>query len=200
MAQRSKRDGIGATSRAAKALSEYTARELTGTILRLIGTGALLVSFFALPQLTILFGYFAAHDRRKRSKLAQKMRQLERSGYIARGARHYGLTKKGERELAEYEVWNVAPARSKHPKRWHLVLFDIPVKKERARQALRARLRELGCVRYQDSVFVHRDDVRPALEPFARFYGIGSSLRFVEADALDGEEHLKKHFARRPVL
>ena len=110
------------------------------------------------------------------------MQTLERSGYVEKTFRTYALSEKGKRLLTEDAVWNLKPPTVKGwDGEWHIVLFDIPGKKERARQALRARLQELGYKPYQNSVFVHKQNLRTLIEKFAAFYGIRGNVRFMIA-------------------
>jgi CRISPR-associated endonuclease Cas2 len=69
--------------------------------------------------------------------------------------------------------------------KWYFIMFDIPGKMERPRKALRARLHELGYRSYQNSVFVHKHDLRKYVEPFCEFYGIQKHIRFITAVHVD---------------
>lgn len=168
-----------------KRISAYTNKELTVFILQLIGTGALLLTVLVAPGLGILFHHFEKANKRERERLIQKIHFLKRYGYIEKKQKNFVLTEKAQNFLNEEEVWNIKP---QFPKRWdgewHIILFDIPGKKERARQALRARLQELGCKPYQNSVYVHKFNVRPMLEKFCAFYGISGNVRFMIAKSI----------------
>ena len=106
----------------------------------------------------------------------------------------YVVTKKGKRKIVEDELWGFEPVRTKWDKKWHFVLFDIPAKKERGRQALRAHLKELGYVKYQHSVFVHKYDMKEHVREFAEFYNIRTHLFFISSTEFDGRNALEKKF------
>ncbi len=157
-------------------------RGMTMVILKLALAGALVVGVAAAPGLGYVYQHFKSLDKRKRELLCRKMNSLTRSGYLTRSQAGYALTEEGKQVLDEEGVWNLKP---KIPKRWdgkwHVLLFDIPGKKETGRHALRERLEELGYYHYQDSVYVHRHDLRSVIEPFANFYDVRDHIRFMVA-------------------
>ena len=88
-------------------------------------------------------------------------------------------------EIRKPKVWD---------KKWRIVLFDIPELHRKSRDALRYRLRQLGFFEYQKSVFVHPYDCRDEIEYIIESYRIRKFVRFIIADSLDNELHLKKDF------
>jgi CRISPR/Cas system-associated protein endoribonuclease Cas2 len=161
-------------------------REFTITVLKALAAGVLISAAFVAPNLIQLYNYFDMRNEREKRKLYFKLRSLERGGYITHKDGAYLLTDKGRKELTEAEVWDLKPAPQKASAGWYLVMYDLPAKKEKARQALRARLEELGFMKYQDSVYYHRLDHRAVLTPFAEFYGIRLHVRFAKAESLEG--------------
>lgn len=178
-----------------KPLGAWRAKEYTIAILSGIAVGTILVSVLAAPNLAQVFTLFKTKNRKERYRLANKMRYLERAGYMSKTGTRYALTQKGRAYLDEAYVWGLVPRIPKRwDKKWHFVAFDIPGEKhfERARQALRTRLAELGFARYQDSLLVHRYDMRDVIEPFAAFYGIKHYLVFIAAVKIDNEHAVAK--------
>ena len=90
-----------------------------------------------------------------------------------------------EMKIKEPKIWD---------KKWRIVLFDIPELHRKSRDALRYRLRQLGFYEYQKSVFVHPYDCKNEIEYIIEFYRIRKFVRFIIADSLDNELHLKKDF------
>jgi DNA-binding transcriptional regulator PaaX len=168
-----------------KPISEYSPRELTIILLSLIAAGTLIITLAAAPGLGMVIRLFAPRNSKERVRLRKKIYDLMRSGYIEKGTTRYTISEKGRHLLTEEEVWNLQPPKMKRwDGKWHMVLFDIPGKKERARQALRARLTDLGYKPYQNSVFAHKQNLRPLIEKFATFYGIRGNIRFVTATSI----------------
>ncbi len=105
------------------------------------------------------------------------------------------LTEKGkERAL----IYNLDEMKIKKPvswdKRWRMVVFDIPEKIKWTREAMRRHLKNLGFYEFQKSVFVHPYNCKDEIEYLIEFYDIRRFVRFIIAESLDNELHLKSHF------
>ena len=167
-------------------VSSQSSRELTILILKIAAAGVLILGIAVAPGLGLVLKQFGAKNLFKPRQVRQRVSDLTRRGYLVRNGSALTPTARGKRELSEDEVWSMK-LKTLRPwdGTWHLVLFDIPGKKERARQALRERLHELGYRHYQHSVYVHKYDLRKIVVPFAEFYGIRRHLHFVHASRMD---------------
>jgi DNA-binding transcriptional regulator PaaX len=105
------------------------------------------------------------------------------------------LTDKGRQKVLTY---NIDEMEIKKPKqwdgKWRIVLFDIPNKIRKIRDILRCHLRNLGFYEFQESVFVHPYDCKDEIDYLIELYDIRRFVRFIIAESLDNELHLKKHF------
>ena len=132
---------------------------------------------------------------KQRAAFARKLREMERVGFIQQGRKYYALSARGYSVLTEEEVWALTiPTPKRWDGKWRMVLFDIPAKKGRQRNALRARLKELGLVLYQNSVWVYPYPLADVVRAIAKFYSISDCVLFAVADELNGEAHLKRQF------
>ncbi len=105
------------------------------------------------------------------------------------------LSEKGKEKILKYEIDRMEiPEMKKWDGKWRIVLFDIPELKKKVRDALRWHLKKLGFFEFQKSVFVHPFECRDEIEFLIEFYGIRPNVRFVIAESLDNELHLKKQF------
>jgi DNA-binding transcriptional regulator PaaX len=191
------RDGTTLGSLELRHLDSYESRELTTLLLTLVGLGVIVFAALAAPNLVQVLKWFPGMGKDQEQKLSRKMRYLVGKGYLEMKNGRYQVSKKGQRLLNEERVWNLAPrTTAAWDGNWHAVLFDIPGEKryERSRQALRARLEELGYVRYQNSILVHHRDDRAILEPFIAYYGLYDFVRFMTIRACDGEQELRAYF------
>ncbi len=106
------------------------------------------------------------------------------------------LTDQGKQKALTYDLDNMKIEKpSKWDKKWRIVLFDIPDKIKKIREALRNHLKNLGFYEFQESVFVHPYDCKDEIDYLIEFYDIRKFVRFIIAESLDNELHLKKHFA-----
>ena len=105
------------------------------------------------------------------------------------------LTENGKRKALTYQIDEMKIKKApKWDKKWKIVLFDIPEKKKKIREAFRHHLKNLNFFEYQKSVFVQPYDCKNEIEYIIEFYNIRKYVRFIMADSLDNELHLIKHF------
>lgn len=105
------------------------------------------------------------------------------------------LNNSGREKVLKYQLEEMRiPKMKKWDGKWRMVLFDIPEPKKKIRDALRFHLKKLGFFEFQKSVFVHPFDCENETEFLIEFYRIRSGVRFVVAEFLDNELHLKKYF------
>jgi len=105
------------------------------------------------------------------------------------------LTQDGKKKAITYKIFE---EKIKKPKKWdgkwRIVLFDIPEWRKKDRDAFRLHLKHLEFYEFQKSVFVHPYDCRNEIDYIIETLNIREHVRFIVADTLDNELHLKQHF------
>ncbi len=105
------------------------------------------------------------------------------------------LTDKGKEKALTYDIEKMEIKKPKKwDDKWRIVLFDIPERTRKTRDAFRYHLKQLGFYEFQKSVFVHPYDCQDEIEYLIEFYNARRFIRFIIADSLDNEIHLKSHF------
>jgi len=108
------------------------------------------------------------------------------------------ISDKGRKRALTYEMDKME---IKRPKRWdgkwRIVLFDVPEPNKKERDGFRYCLKNLKFFEYQKSVFVHPYDCKDEIDYIIELKGIRKFVRFIVADSLDNELHLKHHFGLR---
>jgi DNA-binding transcriptional regulator PaaX len=105
------------------------------------------------------------------------------------------LTEKGEKKALTYNLDEMTIKKpAEWDKKWRMVVFDIPERIKWTREAMRRHLKNLGFYEFQKSVFVHPYDCKDEIEYLIEFYDIRRFVRFVVAESLDNELHLKREF------
>lgn len=105
------------------------------------------------------------------------------------------LTDRGKERALTYNLDKMEIKRpNQWDEKWRVVLFDIPEKVRWIRDAFRYRLNQLGFYEFQKSVFVHPFDCQEEIEYLIEFYDARRFIRFIIADSIDNELHLKSHF------
>jgi phenylacetic acid degradation operon negative regulatory protein len=145
--------------------------------------------------LTFLLKRTGVLNEHEVKELSIKLRDMKRSGYLVQTGPKYILTHKAHTLLSESAIWELQlPVPAKWDHRWRMVLFDIPADKRKRRDAFRIRLKELGLVLYQDSVWVHPYPLAKEVQKIADFYMLGECVSFAIADRLSGDKKLRSRF------
>lgn len=105
------------------------------------------------------------------------------------------LSENGKKKALTYQLDEMKIKKpQKWDKKWRVVLFDVPENRKKIRDALRHHLKQLGFYEFQKSVFIHPYDCKDEIDYLIEFYDIRRFVRFMMADFLDNELHLKQHF------
>ena len=105
------------------------------------------------------------------------------------------LTEEGRKRALKYKLNEIEikkPAR--WDKKWRLVIFDIPEKKKKAREALRHKLRELSFYQLQKSVFVHPYECKDEIDFIIEVFELRPHVRLIRADYITNEAELRAKF------
>jgi len=105
------------------------------------------------------------------------------------------LNKNGKRKILEYKIEDIKiEIPKKWDLKWRIVVSDIPEELKKAREAVRHHLKRLGFYPLQKSVFVFPYECENELEFIIEFYNIRRYVRYIIAEKIDNEFHLKKIF------
>jgi DNA-binding transcriptional regulator PaaX len=105
------------------------------------------------------------------------------------------LTDKGRERALTYNLDEMKIKKPKQwDKKWRIVLFDIPERARKIRDSFRHYLKQLNFYEFQKSVFVHPYDCLDEIEYLIEFYNARRFIRFIIAEHLDNELHLKDRF------
>ena len=101
----------------------------------------------------------------------------------------------GKKKVFSYKLDEIKISRpAQWDGNWRIVVFDIPEKHKNAREALRAKLKELGFHRLQKSIFVLPYECKNEIDFIVEIFQIRPYVRYILAKYIDNELHLKKLF------
>ena len=107
----------------------------------------------------------------------------------------YFITPKGERRLRNMLIDEVV---IKNPKRWngkwHLVMYDLPIRFKKGREALRWKLKDLGFFQFQKSAWIYPYPCEGEVLFVADFFGVRKYMEILEVDKVLDDKKLKAHF------
>lgn len=168
----------------------------------LLLAGGLALGFSRSPRgsFNILGGIEKEWEEIKKQSLKRAIKNLYQSKLIGGKENNDGtltmiLTDKGREKVLTY---NLDEMEIKKPARWdgkwRIALFDVPEKERKIRDAFRHHLNRLGFYEFQKSVFVHPFDCQDEIDYLVEFYNARRFIRFIIAESLDNELHLRAHF------
>lgn len=183
---------------------EDTSAVIDGLLRVLVGGGAIATILVAPGMAKVLdkplFAYFNKLDKRSRKRETQRiLYYMKRRGLVLSTTEDYlhGLviTKKGLKRLQNREFETLAIARPKNwDKRWRMVLFDIPEEHKVGRKQLIYKLKMIGFIQLQRSVWMHPFPCRSEIELVTKTYNVQKYVSYVEATGIDSEQHLIERF------
>lgn len=105
------------------------------------------------------------------------------------------LTKEGQKRALKFKLDEMEIKKPvQWDKKWRIVIFDIPEKKKKAREALRKKLKELGFQELQKSVFVHPFECEDEIDFIIEIFQIRPYVRLIKALSITNEEQIKLKF------
>lgn len=151
------------------------------------------------PGLSILARGYRRSKYHSRTQIQNAVGNLKKRGFIEEDrsshAKRLVLTEKGEAFFRKMLFQDVRlPIQTKWDGKWRFVLFDIPVKYTKARDALRFRLKALGFYQYQKSVWAYPYPCEKEILYVADYFRVGRFIEIFEAVHLSNDKDLKKYF------
>ncbi|MSR70784.1 CRISPR-associated endonuclease Cas2 [Candidatus Kaiserbacteria bacterium] len=138
-------------------------------------------------------------NAQRRQSLQRSFSKLIQHGYVVLEQGPHGkrarLTAKGDKFAALLGEGKLRPKQPKNwDKKWRLLIFDIPERRRKDRDQIRATLVSIGFYRLQDSVWVYPYDCEDLITLLKVDYRIGKNLLYVVADAIEHDVVLRSHF------
>lgn len=163
--------------------------------------GGIAVLSLAAPLLPLqLAKAYIRGKRFERRVFLRDLKRLQSRKLIALDERADGtveikLLRNGKQQVLRGNMTNISVAR---PKKWdgvwRLVMFDIPKAKDKARDALRHKLKDIGFYQIQKSVFLYPFPCEKEIELLGAYFHVRDHIVIMRVSSFEGEEKLKHHF------
>ncbi|MDP3015235.1 MAG: hypothetical protein Q8N28_02375 [bacterium] len=104
------------------------------------------------------------------------------------------LTEKGKRRKLEYDLNNIViPKPNVWDRRWRLLMFDIPESYKFARNALRWKLKNLGFIQFQKSVWIYPYHCENEIDFLTEHFSIARFINLLTVQ-IENDKPLREHF------
>lgn len=131
----------------------------------------------------------------KANSIGQTLKRAENRGFtkkkIINEQVYIALTGSGEEELGRRRdtiKFNLSSENKDWDGKYRLVLFDIPEKNRVVRDNFRNKLKQLGFIGWQQSVWVGKGDITRAMRRFLNKYGLSGHVLVIETKDLGNSE------------
>jgi hypothetical protein len=141
--------------------------------------------------------YGRRYNKKQFSNAFTNLKRQKLIEYIAdkNGKTIVKITKKGESKLRAFAIDLIKIKKLKiWDGKWRVTIFDIPVRFKKAREALRMKLKDLGFVQLQKSVWLHPYPCEDEIIFIADFFGVGKCVEILTTDSFLNESRFKRHF------
>jgi len=148
---------IKAKSKIKSIRDPYKKGELAKEILMGLIKGGIIVSSFALPNMPLVLKMFKANDYRDRYRITRIMKKLKNKKlldiYEKEGKERIEITEKGKKRIVRYQIDELKLNRPKKwDGQWRIIMFDIPEKFKKGRDALAKKMKDMEIYPMQKSV------------------------------------------------
>jgi len=178
----------------------------TKMILMTVAMGGIAVGGAIIPGLIKILGELESKDnednnsRSFNKKIKNSFHSLKRRKFIKiiknkDGKLTLKLTKSGERKVFEIYVNDLKINKPKEwDKNWRILIFDIPIKLNSERTALRRKVKDLGFYQFQGSVWFYPYPCEDEILTIAEFFKVSEYVEIITANKILHEEELRKYF------
>ena len=141
--------------------------------------------------------------KRKWKKFQDDLYYLKRRGFIdveqnPDGSYSVQPTIAGRRQCKTYNLDDISiPIPKKWDKNWRVVIFDIPSTKQKGRLALLSKLKELGFILLQKSVWVFPFECRNEIAVLARAFEVDRYIQYLTCSSISANEYLIDEFEKK---
>ena len=161
-------------------------------VLSVIGKSLVLATALLAPNIVQVLRPKSSKEKYRYNKTIKKMFDDKIIYLFGEEVR---LTKKGRELLGVIQTEDIS---IEQPEEWdgvwHVICYDIPENKKKARDYFRLRLTELGFIFIQDSLWVYPYPCKEEVAIIAQNLGIASFVAILNTDYLPGQLKLMRHF------
>jgi len=175
--------------------------EILKDILKILAASAIVYVASTSPYFTIsLLRKYKTFKKYKKKRIYDHFYKLRKQGLIEINNKNHQiyikLTEKGKKKAGWLQINDLKIKRPKKwDKKWRIVMFDISQLKKAHREAFRGKLKELGFIPLQKSVWVNPFKCCDEINLLRDFFGLTEKeLIMVTAEDIGRDSQLKRDF------
>ncbi|MEX2029040.1 MAG: hypothetical protein WD963_00990 [Candidatus Paceibacterota bacterium] len=174
--------------------------QVTLCVIALASMPALIFMAASMGNAIQIFQQFKIPQRFTKNQIRSSINHLRRQKLIEyvcdkNGKTIVRITQKG---ITRLRAFDIELMKIKKPKKWdgkwRLVMFDIPIRFTKGREALRFHLRRLHFLQFQKSAWIYPYPCEDEIIFIANYFGVGKCVEILTVESILRDEKLKKHF------
>ncbi len=175
--------------------------QLAMTLLKAVGVTGVIVASIALPGFGVLAHHvYRAYEKEKWQRMYRSLYHLQKRGFVQltwlkNGRINVVLTKQGKTIIKKLDIEELTiPKPARWDKAWRVVIFDVPNWKSKNRLAFTQKLKNLGFVMIQKSVWAYPYPCHDEIMILRKFYDIEKCVTYLETAMVEDEYLWRGHF------
>lgn len=164
--------------------------------------GAVGVAFLAvgIGNAVQVFSMFKKSNKYSQEQIKSAMTNLYNHKLIEyvsskNGVTTVRITTKGIVKLKSFAIDLIQIPKPKNwDGKWRLVMFDLPIRYNKARESLRFKLKRLGFLQFQKSVWIYPYPCTDEILFICDYYKVGKYVEILEVSHILRDQKLKKYF------
>lgn len=172
----------------------------TKIILSILALGGIIIVGAMAPNIFQAFGKFRRTRKYSPQQLRNSLYNLRRKGCVEiireeNDKIRINITNKGKKRIKEFSIEDISISKPKRwDKKWRIVIFDIPVKFNKAREALRNKLKNFNFYQLQKSVWIYPYPCEDEILFLAKIFQIEPFIEIFTTEELLREDKIRKFF------
>lgn len=172
-------------------------------IIAILAVGGVVFVGAVAPNMFQIFRSFKGFKESKKfnkKTVGNSIYSLQRNGFIKivkekNGKKAVVLTNKGKKRAREFSLETLTITKPKQwDGQWRVIIFDVPIKFNNGRRAMRCKIQELGFIHLQKSVWICPYPCEDEILFIAKTYNIDSFVDILTVSSFLKEDKLKKMF------
>jgi len=168
---------------------------LAKKILKGIGIVGLITLSATSPYfgLSLIKGFNKENKKKDWRRFYLSLNYLNRRGYVrilernAQGMK-VEITRKGKKIVREFDIDSLKLKKQENwDGKWRVIAFDVPVSKNQNRRAFTEKIKELGFIMVQRSIWAYPFECYEELMMMRKFYGIEEYVSYFKAVEVEDE-------------
>ncbi|MEK7565804.1 MAG: hypothetical protein AAB506_02040 [Patescibacteria group bacterium] len=105
------------------------------------------------------------------------------------------ITENGQKRILRYNFDNLTINFLKHwDHKWRVIIYDVTELKKNARDAFRHKIKSLGFLSLQESVYLIPYPCENEIEYLRQYFSIGSEILYLTVEKLENDQPFRKYF------